>query len=131
MGFQTGFLRSTYSGQAPIGTGARCGVASHRTTYIEHIADRAFSGTTTNVHKPPREGSVRDLRHITLAKLYVVTWAKENSAGSRSAILSLEGTSHLRVLTTRAQGVLTRLTPQARDLCWLWVLSSAGWLYRA
>lgn len=109
----------------------RRGVASHRTTYIEHIADRAFSSTTTNVHKAPREGSVRDLRHITLAKLYVVTWAKENSAGSRSAILGLEWTSYLRVVAARAQGALTRLTPQTRDLCWLWVLSSAGWLYCA
>lgn len=126
MGFQTGFLRSTYSGQAPIGTGARCGVASHRTTYIEHIADRAFSSTTTNVHKPPREGSVRDLRHITSAQPYEVTWASENSAGSRIAIPGLEWTSHLRVVTTRAQGALPRLTPQARDLCWMWMLSSAG-----
>ena len=59
-------------------------MASHRTTYIEHMVNRAFS--STNMHKPPREGSGRDLRHFTLAKPYVVTWANRNSVGSRIAI---------------------------------------------
>lgn len=72
-------------------------MASHRTTYIEDIIDRAFS--STNVHRTRREGSGRDLRYITSAKLYVVTWANKNTVGSRITILGIGWMLRGRVVT--------------------------------
>lgn len=125
MGFQMGFLRSTLLRPGSQRTGARCGVASHRATYIEDIIDRAFSSTNMHYTSARRirpglapyhlgqtlRGHLGEQEHC---------WIEDYHPGYRRDI-ALEGCH-------RAPSRSTAAIDAASE--GLVLLSSAGWLYR-
>lgn len=104
-------------------------MASHRTTYIEHIRDRAFSSNQHALHLRAKDQA--GTCAITSAKPYVVTWASKNFVGSRIVILGIGGMFRWRVCHRACPKSAAAIDAASEGLCWSWMLSSAGWQYRA